>query len=571
MAMLRNEFDAIAQRVLDARRFNVRPSLDLRWCDPVDEEISWELFHGRALDHTMTRQRKSFRAWNVIVHGADEPLLSLKFDEAEQLVHVTRAVLCHVHATVSPGNNVVETSETTRWVRELVGSSPADERLFDELSMLVFQAVVGTSRLPLTSLESPLPAFTLGQLGHFPEGDDAEIGAKQLEFALRCGQQPPADRNTINSLKRVFHGVSLSPYTDFVTNVLGYLHALELDRAITATQRLSFLSYLLRLQWRHLNAYDLRLFHHGGANYPDALLIDEVLTELLAAAAQTPALFDGTLIRRGLRLGWLLRTMYQGHRVPSQPTSPGENVRVLPRPFERVTDEEMHRPAARARQLFDQPFPLTSAAREVLASCFAEMAQPDEARELGTALIGDRPLGVGKSPLEPDRTPLFTHIVQSRKLGTRVLQQLKDKADDFLRPFLDLDLAAIALTGVPLLNVQRTNRPGVISLTDVRQSADDFVVVATTRSSLNHFRSAYDWSGLPPEWLSQDRWHIVLPTVDANGRRLQVFDPAGQPWLALSYAESPGFLQRRGIELPAGGLRARAVGSGDEFAVFPAH
>ena len=33
------------------------------------------------------------------------------------------------------------------------------------------QAVVGTSRLPLTSVEAPLPAFTFGQLAYFYRSD----------------------------------------------------------------------------------------------------------------------------------------------------------------------------------------------------------------------------------------------------------------------------------------------------------------------------------------------------------------------------------------------------------------
>src|SRR5207249_1826541 len=39
--------------------------------------------------------------------------------------------------------------------------------LLDELVCRVFHAVVGASRLPLTSVEAPLPAFSLGRLAWF--------------------------------------------------------------------------------------------------------------------------------------------------------------------------------------------------------------------------------------------------------------------------------------------------------------------------------------------------------------------------------------------------------------------
>src|SRR5436309_1714246 len=104
MNMSPNEFDAVASRVIDADRFIIRPPMQLRWQGPVNEEVFWEMYHGRALDRTMTRQKQSFRAWNMLVDGADEPLISIKFDCDAPMVHVTRAVLCHAHAVSSTGN-----------------------------------------------------------------------------------------------------------------------------------------------------------------------------------------------------------------------------------------------------------------------------------------------------------------------------------------------------------------------------------------------------------------------------------------------------------------------------------
>ena len=59
--------------------------------------------------------------------------------------------------------------EKCKWVRELIGTIDlarfADlAELRDELICQLFLAVVGTSRLPLHSVEAPLPGFSFGQL-----------------------------------------------------------------------------------------------------------------------------------------------------------------------------------------------------------------------------------------------------------------------------------------------------------------------------------------------------------------------------------------------------------------------
>ena len=59
-------------------------------------------------------------------------------------------------------------------------SAPCDlarlprEELPHELGIYLMLAVVGTSRLPITSLESPLPAFSLGQLAYLPSLSGSE-------------------------------------------------------------------------------------------------------------------------------------------------------------------------------------------------------------------------------------------------------------------------------------------------------------------------------------------------------------------------------------------------------------
>src|SRR5207248_2080236 len=52
-----------------------------------------------------------------------------------------------------------------------------------------------------------------------------------------------------------------------------------------------FLAWLQRQLGRHLTAYDLVTFHHRGANYPDALLLDAVLKETCHLVERRPDLW----------------------------------------------------------------------------------------------------------------------------------------------------------------------------------------------------------------------------------------------------------------------------------------
>src|SRR5262249_46349282 len=161
--------------------------------------------------------------------------------------------------------------ETRKWVRELVGRvnladfSDAPD-LARELAGVVFDAVVGTSRLPLTSVEAPLPAFSLGQLLYVPaQGRETGAGpmrsvqqllanglghdltwrqkAKLLECLLRtvyaegvrevAGHltarweaigHSPADLGRL--FRTLFNEVALSPYTGFVDTCLACWKAL---------------------------------------------------------------------------------------------------------------------------------------------------------------------------------------------------------------------------------------------------------------------------------------------------------------------------------------------------------
>lgn len=483
---------ALIATAVSPAHFFADPTLALHWEATPSETIRWEIYQGRLLDPAHTREMKQFEAWSVyqIVDDqrAAEPLLCVKLAAEEQTVHVVRGLLCHVWEAYDAGGNVIDSRETTKWTRELVGSIHLAEmqspnEFLDELVCLLWQAVVGTSRLPLTSLETPLPTFALGQLGYvFRDAAAADPvmnnwsafinhalhpalsfreQAKLLEVVLRAAapeEIPKATAQLVNRwhaighsaeslaklLRTVFNEVSLSPYTHFVDNALAFMHAIcssppspqpraaeyrdegPAERQLTVVDQIEFLSHLLRQQGRHLTAYDLFTFHHRGANYPDALLQDAALRQYLALIERHPDLFGGEhrLRRRALRQACWLRRFYEGHAVPDAPTSPGENQRVLPAPFARVPEEQLLNPVRRERRLFtDRSLQdlLGPQARQCLQASLGDLDHADEVLELGMAVFIDRPLGLGKKALEPDLTPLLAHEAFSPSIAERRL------------------------------------------------------------------------------------------------------------------------------------------------------
>src|SRR5262249_31447488 len=147
--------------------FSAQP-FALEWEMAVPESGPWEVYQGRLLDRAHTRQVRTFESWNVYAVAAgrsDEALLSVKWDAAVGEIHVTRGLECYVWEGYHAGDNVYLSREVQKWVRELVGSLqlarfPDPDRLHEEIAGLIFRAVVGNSRLPLTSVESPLPGFS---------------------------------------------------------------------------------------------------------------------------------------------------------------------------------------------------------------------------------------------------------------------------------------------------------------------------------------------------------------------------------------------------------------------------
>lgn len=510
----------------------------------------------------------------------NEPLLAVRWDRRDGVVHVTRSILCRVQEGYDAGGGVFETRPAEKWVRELVGSIRLVEfstagSFRDELAGLLQSAVVGTSRLPLTSLESPLPQFTMGRLayGYDPiPADSSKVGwierlgdpalctaeaAKRLEALLRFSALADAERiaaellaadsnprRWLDLLLTAFNGVSLTPYTDFVSTSLAVAKALGRQ---APERHADFLARLAMLIDRHLCAYDLVKFHHRGANYPDALMLEELWAALTATAERQPALLANPRFRRAIRHALVLRLEYAGHPVPDRPTSIGDNARVLPAPFSPVDEEQIHAPQRRSRRIFEECTPADSTVWTVLR----DLDRPEEQWQLGIAMFLHRPFGFRMDPTAPDRTPLISHRLFSRMVAERRLRALLPHAEQIggthiVERWIDA-LGRSSIRGIPLRNHGGPPKAGVVSLHDAAQTADDWFVLNTTRSSLRSLAELLDWPE-PPGW----RW--LIPDSDGPPDRLAAFGLDGEPVARLTVDASEGFLRRGGVEWPRAGL-----------------
>ncbi len=589
-------------------QFFVQPPLRLR-IEQVDAiSMPWEVFRGHLVDAALARATVTFDAWHVWLDEpaakSPAPLVSVLVDRAAS-AHVVRRVLMHAFEAYEASPGVILSREVDKWIPELVGTIDgglADDALSTELSAYVYAAIVGTSRLPITSLESPLPSFSLGQwcyVPNLPGGDEplmdpialmrvalaanasTAVRAKALETALRAiGRRqigPLADvlaefagqhlhaADTVPALFReVFHGVALSPYTTFADRLIETLLALAEPERLGPEQVIGLISYMLRQLCRHLTAFDLSVFHNFGANYPDALFLDALLRAygrlidarpdfFLAQGAEAAATENQKrLRRRALRQASLVRKSYEGHRVPDAPTSMGENLRVLPPPFARVPPEQIAELSRRRRKLYEgDPLEnvLSEAARRVLSESLADLQHETELRELGMAGFLDRPLGILKQPGEVDRTPLVASEAFSRSLARQRLARLKSlgwiSQDE--RDVLAATVAAAPARGVPVAQLAAVDRPGVVSLADALKAAPDFWLLRTTRSSLDDLLSLYDWNPLADvaaetaHWLATSRSLLLVHDAPPGDRAtIKLFDTSSAVALRLVLGFDPG-------------------------------
>src|SRR5687767_5545363 len=90
---------AVGELIDDAMQsghFFAAPALRLEWIAARAETIPWEIFRGRLIDATQTRQTQRFLSWHVVERDAAEPILSVKLDVQARQIHVVRGVLAYV-------------------------------------------------------------------------------------------------------------------------------------------------------------------------------------------------------------------------------------------------------------------------------------------------------------------------------------------------------------------------------------------------------------------------------------------------------------------------------------------
>ncbi|HMP60987.1 MAG TPA: hypothetical protein PKD86_16710 [Gemmatales bacterium] len=558
----------------------------------------WELFRGQLVDPLLTREERWQQSWELhLISGSAAPAgatLAVRFDPAAGLLHVTRGFPILGEVPQAEGN-IISTRPAERWSEELIasrrlGDPPSEgDDLSTWLERALFLATVGTSRLAITSPESPLPVWSWGllhyqprawsspeswwqasgdrwaerfrwarcefELRRTPSDDMAVVAARILEAVLRAGGEDAFDQ----TLRGMLRQLALTPGQRLIANWLTLLAAWR-DRAPDSAAWPSFLTHTVRLLHRHLTAFDLERFHNQGANYPDALLVDG-LVKLLLPLRNEP----------GLAAAWALacrlRQSLTGLWVPPSPTSPGESLRVRPaeaaaEPTPRVQSE---RSGALSRLFVDEP--LTS-----LLAGTVPPSGPFAVRELGLALFLDRPLGLPKlaQRVALDRTPLVSYLAFSRELAQARLDQLLGWGWITLadHAVLAAELGRLVLPGIAAQELPLPQpRPGVVSLEDARLAAADFVYLATTapgRAELWHACRFTDPDWEPfLDWLLGPGCGLVIRSPRARCLEepeafLTAYDAELRPRLEFSLPAVPtevAYMEPEpGREVPAEGL-----------------
>lgn len=493
-----DDLERAVAAALTPDHFYLDRALTLRIEQRTQESLPWEVFRGHLLDKSQTREERKFASWLVFLSPeATEPILAVLFDPEVHQVFVTRSILIYGHEAYDD-HGIIQSREAEKWRRELVGTIELDRvsgatQLGELLEHYLFLAVIGISRLPITSLESPLPDFTFGRFGYFPRTGDSPLReSKLLELSIRATSATDFaaafTRRRDLDIRILFNHLALSPYTDFVPKLTRLIQERPAEQAVTD------LSYLLRHLVRHLTAFDLHVFHNRGANYPDALALDLWLHAFCELIETHPVLAESMVVRRALRQAWLIRKQLEGLRVPEHPTSPGENLRVLPEPFGRLPEEQVLQADQRTLHLFaNEPAEelLTPAIRRLLDHSLADLAHEAELRELGLAVFLDRPFGVFKQSGEVDRTPLFAYEAFSRTIAMSRLNAWHNLG--FLPKARHAELTekllhGLEMKGIPVMDLPGRERPGVVALEDAIRASPDFVILRATKRTSELFQ-----------------------------------------------------------------------------------
>jgi hypothetical protein len=525
-------------RVLRPAGWYASPPLQLRVDFSPAETIVWERFQGHLLGASATRQTRQFASWNVrsavvpaeLEGATPDPILSIKWDHDAATLYLVRYLLVEGWETYEPTPGVIASRPARQSVAELVAAvdikaGASEGNLEAQIEQAVQLALTGVSRLPIVSVESPHPLFSYGWCcaGVHPDsvsggerdpltlwqaeltaasGDPAHVRPWLLEFVLRACKieqiEPLADAMVVgipdpaagvpHLMRAVFHNVSLTPMTDFLSKWLHLIDSLAKPERLGVESAIDLVGYMLRHLVRHLTAYDLHRFHSFGANYPDAVFLDQLLRRIVNWTVSEPTRFAGmgplaVLRRRAVRMGWIARTHYEGLPVPDHPTSQGENRRVLPG-MVAIPEEQITRPQSRSRKLFlDQPTApwFVGDAMTVLTDAFRDLELPRERAELGRAAYLDRPFGVLKPAGAIDKTPLISTIAYSESIAAERWKNLQEQG--FLRDRVWQPPPPVLVSGIAAVRYPTAPRPGVVSFADARLAAEDFCWLHTTPSS----------------------------------------------------------------------------------------
>src|SRR5262252_7028801 len=98
MSLSLDEIRSVVAEAVAPRHFFVANGLELEGEHAPAENVPWEIYKGRLLDASQTRERRTFEAWNIYsiddFGRSTEPLLSVKLDAESGEIHVVRAILC---------------------------------------------------------------------------------------------------------------------------------------------------------------------------------------------------------------------------------------------------------------------------------------------------------------------------------------------------------------------------------------------------------------------------------------------------------------------------------------------
>lgn len=544
----------------------------------------WEVFRGVLVDPDLTREESLIQSWEIYFdlseHRARQyptpmssdianlatpsipsatprgSVLAIRHLIAADAVGVTRGYLVQGIRPVADGK-VIHAEPGLRWHEELIAFRSlkrcGDPELASWLEHALFLAVVGTSRLAVASVETPLPLWSAGllhyHLGNWQEPDSwwrpqtdpwlERARIARCDFSLRQTpeqQLPEVALNVVvsalragceaalaDTLRQLFRGLSLTPATQIID---GFLLLLRTWREQTSQPRIwtVLVTDLVRQLGRHLNAFDLRRFHNQGANYPDALFVDG-LTRLLLSWSHDPDLAEPLL----LAARW--RRSMEGLPVPDVPTSPGEVVRIHPseavrqqaeaevcRKVERL-QKQIRDPSTRQRRLFVDD-PLEARLPPDWTTRWRQTRL--EVWELGRALFLDRPLGIPKvrQRMLVDGTPLVSYLAFSRIRAEQALRDLRawnwidrDLESQLLSDLERRPVRGLAVADLPLLQP----RPGVVCLEDARLAAADFVITAITAAGRAELLAGGEFD--------QPGWEALLAWLRSRECRLIVRSP----------------------------------------------